>query len=231
MSTRPVPAAGPAPADSTPATAAPLSVISAAPADGPAQGVRLRNTVRIPIRHGVTASFLTFDGFDEPAEHFALRLGQSLPEVPLVRLHSECITGDVFGSQRCDCGPQLNDAIDMMAINGGLLVYPRQEGRGIGLRAKLDAYRLQDEGLDTYAANEALHLPADARDYRCAADMLKALGLTRIRLLSNNPDKRRQLEAHGITVTEQVPTATRLTAHNRDYLAAKVRVTGHTLDL
>ena len=117
-----------------------------------------------------------------------------------MRLHSECLTGDVFGSQRCDCGPQLREAVERIATAGGFLLYLRQEGRGIGLYAKLDAYALQDDGLDTYDANLALGFGADERDYTVAAQMLLALGVRRVALLTNNPDKVHQLERLGIEV-------------------------------
>ena len=135
------------------------------------------------------------------------------PEVPpLVRIHSECFTGDVLGSERCDCGPQLLEAVRRIAQVGGLLLYLRQEGRGIGLYAKLDAYGLQDAGLDTYDANLALGYSEDGRDYTVAAQMLGALGLDRVALLSNNPDKGAQLDRLGVTVAERVPTAVHLNA-------------------
>ena len=150
---------------------------------------------------------------------------------PLVRLHSECLTGDVFGSERCDCGPQLREAVEQIAAAGGFLLYLRQEGRGIGLYAKLDAYALQDAGLDTYEANLALGHGEDEREYAAAAQMLGALGVTRVRLLSNNPDKAAQLTALGIDVTEQLPTGVHLSQANHRYLTAKRDHTGHTLDL
>jgi GTP cyclohydrolase II len=121
-----------------------------------------------------------------------------------VRLHSECLTGDVLGSERCDCGPQLREAVERIAEEGGLLLYLRQEGRGIGLYAKIEAYALQDAGLDTYEANLALGYGTDERDYTAAAQMLGALGVDRLALLSNNPDKAAQLARHGITVAEHV---------------------------
>jgi GTP cyclohydrolase II len=146
-----------------------------------------------------------------------------------VRLHSECLTGDVFGSQRCDCGPQLREAVERITNHGGYVLYLRQEGRGIGLYEKLDAYALQDRGLDTYDANLALGHQADERDYTSAAQMLHALGANRIGLLSNNPDKSAQLARLGITIARQVPTALHLTGANAAYLATKARRGGHDL--
>jgi GTP cyclohydrolase II len=137
----------------------------------------------------------------------------------------------VFGSERCDCGPQLREAVERIAERGGFLLYLRQEGRGIGLYAKLDAYALQDAGLDTYQANRALGRGDDERDYTAAAQMLAALGADRVALLSNNPDKAEQLSGLGITVTERVPTGVHLSDANARYLAAKVAHTAHTLDL
>lgn len=148
-----------------------------------------------------------------------------------MRPHSECLTGDVFGSQRCDCGPQLREAVERIADEGGFLLYLRQEGRGIGLYAKLDAYALQDSGLDTYEANVALGRGEDERDYTVAAQMLAAVGVDGIRLLSNNPDKARQLEDLGIRVTEHVPTGVHLSEANTRYLEAKRDHTAHTIDL
>jgi GTP cyclohydrolase II len=138
-----------------------------------------------------------------------------------VRVHSECLTGDVLGSRRCDCGPQLHDSLDLLDAAGGYLLYLRQEGRGIGLYAKLDAYTLQDTGLDTFDANLALGFPEDARDYTVAAQMLAALGVREVRLLTNNPDKTAQLTRLGVRVAEQVPMTVHVTPANRGYLAAK----------
>ena len=150
--------------------------------------------------------------------------------MPLVRPHSECLTGDVFGSQRCDCGPQLREAVERIADVGGYLLYLRQEGRGIGLYDKLDAYALQDSGLDTYEANLALGHAEDERDYTVAAQMLHALGLSTVALLSNNPDKAGAAQpARASTVTEQVPTRVHLSAANAGYLATKARRGAHTL--
>ncbi|GAA3565255.1 GTP cyclohydrolase II [Amycolatopsis ultiminotia] len=195
---------------------------------------RVRTRVRIPLRFdgspAVEADAITFTGLSDGLEHLAFALGDPGP-VPLVRMHSECLTGDVFGSARCDCGPQLREAIGWIGETGGYLLYLRQEGRGIGLYNKLDAYALQDGGLDTYAANEALGLPEDARDYTAAAQMLTALGVHRLDLLSNNPDKSAQLTAHGLQVREHVPTGVFATETNVRYLRAKVEHTGHRLAL
>jgi GTP cyclohydrolase II len=187
-------------------------------------------TLRFADDWSTTARAVSFDGLADGREHVALRLGPAVPGDPLVRVHSECLTGDVFGSGRCDCGPQLRESVERITEAGGYLLYLRQEGRGIGLYAKLDAYALQDGGLDTYEANVALGYGEDERDYTVAAQMLQALGERRIRLLTNNPDKSAQLTALGIEVTRQVPTAAHVSATNAGYLAAKVRH-GHRLRL
>ncbi|BBC34455.1 GTP cyclohydrolase-2 [Streptomyces graminofaciens] len=202
--------------------------------DFPAATQRAR--VRVPLRfhdgYGVDAELVTFHGLVDGQEHLALVLGDPAPgTAPLVRLHSECLTGDVFGSARCDCGPQLREAVERIADRGGILLYLRQEGRGIGLYNKLDAYALQDQGLDTYEANAALGLPEDARDYTAAAQMLTALGVDELDLLSNNPDKAQQLRDLGVGVRDRVPTGVFTTAHNVRYLRAKVLQTQHTLPL
>jgi GTP cyclohydrolase II len=149
----------------------------------------------------------------------------------LVRVHSECLTGDVFGSQRCDCGAQLRESVERIAQVGGYLLYLRQEGRGIGLYRKLDAYALQDGGLDTYEANLALGFRADARDYTVAAQMVHALGVHAIALLSNNPDKAAQLTQLGVTVTRVVPTGVHWTRDNARYLRTKAERGAHTFAL
>ncbi|MFI2207390.1 GTP cyclohydrolase II [Streptomyces sp. NPDC020192] len=202
--------------------------------DTPAATPRAR--VRVPLRfhdgYSVDAELVTFHGLADGQEHVAVVLGDPAPgSVPLVRLHSECLTGDVFGSARCDCGPQLREAVERIADRGGVLLYLRQEGRGIGLYNKLDAYALQDQGLDTYEANAALGLPEDARDYTAAAQMLAALGIGELDLLSNNPDKAEQLRGLDVVVRDRVPTGVFTTAHNVRYLRAKVLQTQHTLPL
>ncbi|MFD9130270.1 GTP cyclohydrolase II [Kitasatospora sp. NPDC059571] len=192
----------------------------------------VRSRVRIPLAfpdgYRVEAEVFTFHGLTDGAEHLALAIGE--PQgTPLVRLHSECLTGDVFGSARCDCGPQLRESVERIAEAGGYLLYLRQEGRGIGLYNKLDAYALQDSGLDTYQANTALGLPEDGRDYTAAAQMLATLGATGIRLLSNNPDKAGQLGRLGIDVAERVPTGVHLSDSNVRYLRTKADGTAQTL--
>ena len=204
----------------------------------------VRTSVSVPLRfpdgYATTAQVHTFTGLADDREHLALGLGDwqgalrrsaAGGPAPLVRPHSECLTGDVFGSQRCDCGPQLREAVERIAGVGGLLLYLRQEGRGIGLYAKLDAYALQDAGLDTYQANLALGRGEDERDYTAAAQMLTALGAHRVDLLSNNPDKAAQLQRLGVQVARRVATGVHLSAANAGYLRAKRDHTAHTLDL
>jgi GTP cyclohydrolase II len=203
----------------------------------------IRTQVPAPLRFAdgyVTAARVySFDGLVDGREHLAFGLGDRAAAVtssgdgglPLVRPHSECLTGDVFGSQRCDCGPQLREAVERIADSGGFLLYLRQEGRGIGLYAKLDAYALQDTGLDTYEANVALGHGEDERSYQAAAQMLQALGVTRVALLSNNPDKARQLSRFGVTVAARVPTGVHLSPANARYLVTKAQRGAHTLDV
>lgn len=215
---------------------------AAGSASGPATtGGATAIRARVPVVLGRTgrhpAELVTFHGLPDARddrnrrEHLACLLpGQGIGP-PLVRLHSECLTGDVFGSTRCDCGRQLDEAVRRIAESGGAVLYLRQEGRGIGLYNKLDAYLLQDGRTDTFDANRLLGRDADEREYATAAAMLRALGLLRIRLLTNNPDKVRQLHAHGIDVAEAVPTGVHLTPENAAYLAAKANQGGHTLAL
>ncbi|NND89216.1 MAG: 3,4-dihydroxy-2-butanone-4-phosphate synthase [Granulosicoccus sp.] len=160
-------------------------------------------------------------------EHSALIKGP-LSDTPMVRPHSECLTGDSFGSLRCDCGAQLHTAMQRLDASGdGIILYLKQEGRGIGLGNKIRAYALQDQGLDTVDANHQLGFPADARSYDVAAAMLDELGVHRLRLLSNNPEKQRALESLGITVTERVPLVVGSHAHNEAYLQTKAERMGH----
>ena len=194
-------------------------------------GVAIRQRVRLPLAGcQQVPECISFSGLAPGDEPVALVFGRLTGQMPVsVRVHSECLTGDVFGSQRCDCGPQLQEAIRQLDAEGGVLLYLRQEGRGIGLYAKLDAYQLQQTGLDTFAANRVLGLAEDARDYRVAAAMLQALGVQNIHLLSNNPDKARGLAQHGVTVHSVQPTGLHLTPHNKAYLQAKKNQHGHHL--
>ena len=171
---------------------------------------------------------VAFRASDDGQEHVALVIGAFGGKPPLVRLHSECLTGDVFGSLKCDCGPQLKEALRIIGENGGgVLLYLRQEGRGIGLVNKIRAYSLQDRGLDTVDANLRLGFADDERDFGHAAAMLCAIGIDKVRLLTNNPRKVNGLEAAGIQVTERVPHHMAANPHNADYLETKRRRSGH----
>ncbi|HTM12910.1 MAG TPA: GTP cyclohydrolase II [Bryobacteraceae bacterium] len=167
-------------------------------------------------------------GSSREEDAVALVMGDIHSTPPLLRIHSQCLTGDVFGSLRCDCRAQLEMALAMIAEQGaGILIYEQQEGRGIGLMAKLQAYELQDQGLDTVEANERLGFKADHREFMLPAEILKALGVARVRLLSNNPDKVAALEKGGIVVTERVPCEVAREAHSEDYLKTKKEKLGH----
>lgn len=193
---------------------------------------RVQHAARIPLASGVEAVASVFEGLaDGRTDHIALSFKGSGQGIPLVRVHSECLTGDVFGSARCDCGPQLREAMERCGREGGHILYLRQEGRGIGLASKIAAYVLQDQGLDTFAANRALGYADDERDYRIAAQMLRALGVPTIRLLSNNPLKASQLEECGITVAARESTSVNWSPHNRKYLLSKRDYAGHALPL
>jgi len=202
----------------------------------------IRTQLELPLRfadrYTTDARVFSFDALVDGGEHLAFALGdRTVPHpvddarVPLIRPHSECLTGDVFGSERCDCGAQLREAVERIAAAGGYLLYLRQEGRGIGLYSKLEAYALQEHGVDTYDANVALGHDEDERSYVAAAQMLHALGVSRVALLSNNPDKALQLRSCGVTVVEQVPTGVHVSAANHRYLETKARRGGHTLEL
>jgi GTP cyclohydrolase II len=168
-------------------------------------------------------------GDPDPNEAKAASLGTPVrADVPLVRIHSQCLTGDVFGSLRCDCQQQLEMSLKMIAQAGrGVLVYEQQEGRGIGLMAKLEAYELQDKGLDTVEANEKLGFKADQREFALPAEVLKALGLRQVRLLSNNPEKVQALETAGVKVVERVPCVVQAQSHSEAYLKTKQQKMGH----
>jgi len=192
--------------------------------------LRIVTRARLPVAGAEDTEIVAFRTPESPDEHVALLIGQPNGAAPLVRLHSECLTGDVLGSLKCDCGPQLHAAIHAIADSGwGVLLYLRQEGRGIGLINKLRAYALQDQGFDTVDANTRLGFAVDARDFGVAGRMLKLLGQDRVRLLTNNPGKVAGLEAAGITVAERVPHKLPPNPHNERYLATKRDRTGHQL--
>jgi GTP cyclohydrolase II len=200
----------------------------AAAADAPS--VNIVSRARLPIEQAEKAEIVAFRASGDAAEHVALLIGAPTGAPPLVRLHSECLTGDVLGSLKCDCGPQLHDALEAIAASGwGILLYLRQEGRAIGLVNKLRAYALQDQGFDTVDANLRLGFGDDERGFAVAARMLEALGQEEVRLLTNNPRKAAALEAAGIRVTELVPLLTGANPHNQGYLETKRRRSGHRL--
>jgi GTP cyclohydrolase II len=195
--------------------------------------IEKRAEANFPSRWG-TFRLLGFEGSSGESEKaetaVALVMGDIHSKPPLVRIHSQCLTGDVFGSLRCDCRQQLEMALSMIAAEGaGILLYEQQEGRGIGLIAKLQAYELQDRGLDTVQANEELGFKADHREFALPAGMLKAIGVDRVRLLSNNPQKVAALEAAGIKVVERVPCEVEPHTHAENYLKTKKEKLGHLL--
>jgi GTP cyclohydrolase II len=185
---------------------------------------------RLPLDGLPDTQIVAFRAADDGQEHVALVIGAFGGRPPLVRLHSECLTGDVFGSLKCDCGPQLKEALRIIGeTGGGILLYLRQEGRGIGLANKLRAYALQDRGLDTVDANARLGFADDERDYGHAAAMLRALGVREVLLLTNNPNKVSGLEAAGIGVAERVAHHMQANPHNADYLRTKRARSGHLI--
>ncbi len=194
------------------------------------QSLAIAARARLPVAASEAGEIVVFRSPDDPREHVALLLGARDASVPVVRLHSECLTGDVFGSLKCDCGPQLGAALDTIAgARWGVLLYLRQEGRGIGLVNKLRAYQLQDQGFDTVDANTRLGFPVEARDFGIAAQMLRLLGIDAVRLMTNNPEKVARLTGEGIAVTQRMPLVLAGTAHNQRYLATKRDRTGHQL--
>ncbi len=208
----------------------------------PAGDLAIATRARLPVSataaqgEKLESEIIAFRAPNDLREHSALVIGaQTSEQVPLVRVHSECLTGDVFGSLKCDCGPQLDAALDAMAQEAdtqtgwGILLYLRQEGRGIGLINKLRAYRLQDQGFDTVDANRRLGLPDEARDFEVASAMLNLLGVDQVRLMTNNPAKVEALSSAGIGVIERVPHALPDNPHNRKYLATKRDRSGHIL--
>jgi 3,4-dihydroxy 2-butanone 4-phosphate synthase / GTP cyclohydrolase II len=186
--------------------------------------------VKLPTEHG-DFEFIPFRQTSNGVEHAALVKGKWTKDEPvLVRLHSSCFTGDIFGSLRCDCGPQLKKAMSMVETEGkGVVIYLSQEGRGIGLLNKIKAYRLQDEGMDTVQANIKLGFAEDERDYGVGASIMRELGLGKVRLISNNPVKRAGLEGYGIKIVETIPLIIKSNPHNKFYLETKANKMGHDL--
>lgn len=186
---------------------------------------------KLPNAHGQGFVVRAFKNAVDDSEHLVLQMGEIHPDEPvLVRVHSECMTGDVFGSQRCDCGPQLNKAMEMIAAEGkGVILYLRQEGRGIGLTNKIKAYQLQDQGMDTVEANLHLGFPMDSRDYGIGAQILRAIGISKIRLLTNNPAKRVGLKGYGLEIIERIPLIVGANRNNLGYLQVKREKMGHLL--
>ncbi|CAM3129038.1 MULTISPECIES: GTP cyclohydrolase II [Vibrio] len=195
--------------------------------------VRARVDFKVGKNSDIEAELLSFKGLKTDKEHVAVIFKQAdkTQSSPLVRLHSECLTGDVFHSSRCDCGEQLDETINKMAQSGGIILYLRQEGRGIGLYNKIDAYKLQSEGMNTYEANNHLGFGDDLRDFTEAAQMLKALNVDKIRLITNNPKKIRELKAHGVEIEDTVNTSAHIKDGNEGYLQAKVSHGKHDLKL
>lgn len=185
---------------------------------------------RLPVAANADAEIVAFRTQADAADHVALIIGKRDASPPVIRLHSECLTGDVLGSLKCDCGPQLHEALHQISdASWGILLYLRQEGRGIGLVNKLRAYALQDQGFDTVDANVRLGFAIDARDFSVAARMLGLLGVSKIKLLTNNPEKVRGLEVEGIAVAERLPLKIAANPHNAHYLDTKRDRTGHKL--
>lgn len=203
----------------------------AAPALSEAAPIHPVVSARVPMEAAEAGRLHVFRPEDGGEEHYAIEIGHPPRDRPvLARLHSACFTGDLLGSLKCDCGPQLRAALAQMGAEGaGVLLYLNQEGRGIGLANKMRAYSLQDQGFDTVEANHRLGFEDDERDFRLGAALLKKLGFSAVRLLTNNPAKIRMMEAMGITVTERVPLKVGQTRHNEAYLATKAQKSGHLL--
>jgi len=185
----------------------------------------------LPTEYG-TFQIMIYQSKKDHREHTVLVKGDILNKQPvIVRIHSQCLTGDTFSSKRCDCRQQLQKSMRLINKYGGVVIYLNQEGRGLGLINKVKAYALQDQGLDTVEANKALHLPIDKRDYQVAAQILKDLGISQVKLLTNNPEKLKQLEKYGIGVTARIPLEVKPHAANLRYLLTKKKKLGHKLQL
>ena len=195
--------------------------------------IRARVTLKVGKNSHIDAEMLSFRHLSDQLEHVALVFAQAdqIQLTPLVRLHSECLTGDVFHSSRCDCGEQLDETIELMAREGGVILYLRQEGRGIGLYNKIDAYVLQSDGMNTYEANRHLGFEDDLRDFTCAIEMLKALQIQQIELITNNPKKMHFIEASPIKLAAVRGTQAHIKQGNKQYLQTKVDAGQHKLDI
>lgn len=186
---------------------------------------------KLPIEDAEDSIIVSFREQGEETIHLALIIGKAKTyKIPLVRVHSSCLTGDLLGSLRCDCGDQLHLALNTIKTEGyGILLYLNQEGRGIGITNKLRAYKLQEQGIDTYSANNMLGFANDERDFEVAGFILKALGISKINLLTNNPHKVSELKKHGINVVKRVPLIAGTNKHNHAYISAKAKKAGHIL--
>lgn len=195
--------------------------------------VRARVALKVGLKSNIDAEILSFRDLESDKEHVALifKNADKKTDTPLVRMHSECLTGDVFHSSRCDCGEQLEETINKMGEQGGIILYLRQEGRGIGLYNKIDAYRLQSEGMNTYEANNHLGFGDDLRDFTEAAQMLKALGINEVNLITNNPKKIKELQDLGIDIKSVINTSAHVKHGNESYLKAKVSHGKHKLEI
>jgi len=196
--------------------------------------IRAQVPIKVGEKSTIAAQLYSFDELSDNAEHVALAFEadpDNADSIPLVRIHSECLTGDVFNSSRCDCGDQLEEAINKISEQGGVILYLRQEGRGIGLYPKIDAYALQDDGYDTYEANEKLGFLDDGRSFSAAAEMLKAMKINQLKLLTNNPEKEKFLKDNGFDIVETVPTGVYSKCDNIDYLKTKRSKKSHNLDI
>lgn len=194
--------------------------------------IRARVSLKVGSKSDIDAEIISFTCFDKDNEHVAIVFKQAdlNQDVPLVRVHSECLTGDVFHSSRCDCGEQLDEAIDTMADVGGVILYMRQEGRGIGLYNKIDAYVLQSQGLNTYQANNELGFDDDQRSFEHAITMLNAMDIDAIKLMTNNPRKAKALSEH-VDVQAIVNTQVHMKSDNKEYLAAKKQHGKHNISI
>lgn len=195
--------------------------------------IRAQVPIKVGEKSTIQAELFSFDDLSDDHEHVALKFvsKEANNDAPLVRIHSECLTGDVFNSSRCDCGNQLNEAIEKVSAHGGVILYLRQEGRGIGLYPKIDAYALQDEGYDTYEANEKLGFLDDGRSFSVAAEMLKAMQINTVKLLTNNPEKEKLLRENDVAISETLPTGVFKKCDNIDYLKTKRAKKSHNLDV